>query len=81
MDWSTETMGIRVRDLVVGFGDQIVLAVEDDGVGFDPDARAPGHWGLENMGERARAIGGTLAIDSRPGAGTRVAVHLRREAA
>jgi signal transduction histidine kinase len=52
----------------------LVLTVVDDGVGFDPAApevRAR-RLGLTSMEERARALGGTLTIDSRPGAGTRV---------
>jgi signal transduction histidine kinase len=52
----------------------LLLEVEDDGVGFDPDA--PGarsrHLGLTSMEERAERIGGTLEIRSAPGAGTTV---------
>jgi signal transduction histidine kinase len=51
--------------------------VADDGCGFDVDeVRArPGaalHLGLDSMVERVRAAGGDVAIDSEPGAGTRV---------
>ncbi len=52
----------------------LLLEVEDDGIGFDPeapDARS-GRLGLTSMDERARRIGGTLAIRSSPGAGTTV---------
>jgi signal transduction histidine kinase len=56
------------------------LAVADDGDGFDPSA--PGlrsrRLGLTSMEERARALGGTLAIDSRPGAGTTVRLEVPR---
>jgi len=52
----------------------LVLEVRDDGIGFDP--RAPqtrsSHLGLGSMEERARRIGGRLAIDSQPGSGTTV---------
>ena len=52
----------------------------DDGVGFDPDE--PGlrsrRLGLTSMEERARALGGTLSIDSRPGAGTTVVLEVPR---
>lgn len=53
------------------------LKVEDDGVGFDPSVPPPaGHLGLANLHDRAAAVGGSLEIDSRPGAGTRIIVRL-----
>jgi signal transduction histidine kinase len=56
------------------------LTVADDGVGFDP--AEPGlrsrRLGLTSMEERARALGGTLTIQSRPGAGTTVALEVPR---
>lgn len=52
---------------------EIAVSVEDDGRGFDVDATLAGDaLGLFEMRERARAAGGRLAIDSRPGAGTRI---------
>jgi len=36
----------------------------------------PGHQGLANTRERAAEIGGTVTIDSQPGAGTRVVVRV-----
>lgn len=57
--------------------DGIVLTITDDGVGFDPATIAPGrHHGLGNLRERAIAAGGRLELDARPGAGTRIIVHL-----
>jgi NarL family two-component system sensor histidine kinase LiaS len=44
------------------------LAVEDNGVGFDPRARTSG-FGLESMRQRLAALGGTLRLESSP-AGT-----------
>jgi signal transduction histidine kinase len=56
------------------------VAVADDGAGFDPDE--PGlrsrRLGLTSMEERARALGGTLSIESRPGAGTTVVLEVPR---
>jgi signal transduction histidine kinase len=52
-------------------GADLVLAVEDDGVGFDPGAVAGGH-GLRSLRTRAERIGGALTVDSTPGRGTRV---------
>ena len=54
---------------------QLRLIIADDGTGFDPRAaRAAASLGLVSIGERVRYAGGRLAIDSRPGAGTRVEV-------
>jgi signal transduction histidine kinase len=57
----------------------LVLTVDDDGVGFDPGAPAlrARRLGLTSMEERARALGGALRIDSRPGEGTRVRLEVR----
>jgi signal transduction histidine kinase len=53
------------------------LVVSDNGVGFDPaEARPDGHRGLRNMEARARAAGGTLAVESAVGAGTTVRVEV-----
>jgi len=49
---------------------QVILIVEDDGKGFDPDETGGGgHMGLINMRERAALINGRLEIESAPGAG------------
>jgi two-component system nitrate/nitrite sensor histidine kinase NarX len=58
-----------------GSGDNYVLLVEDDGVGFSAPCRSarPGeHIGLSIMDERASRIGAELRIESEPGEGTRV---------
>jgi signal transduction histidine kinase len=53
------------------------LTIEDNGIGFDPDGVVKlGHQGLANTRERAAKIGGTVAIDSHPGAGTRILVRI-----
>jgi signal transduction histidine kinase len=58
---------------------QIVVTVQDDGSGFDPE-RVRG-LGLLGMEERARHLGGTFHIDSRPGRGTVLRVALPRDVA
>ena len=52
------------------------LEIEDRGQGFDPQAtlNPRGHLGLAGMSERAREMGWTLAVESRPGQGTRICV-------
>jgi two-component system nitrate/nitrite sensor histidine kinase NarX len=51
------------------------LWISDDGCGFDPQAHRAAHFGLANMRERARALGATLRVRSRPGAGTALHLH------
>jgi signal transduction histidine kinase len=58
-------------------GGALHLVVEDDGVGFDPaavtrSARRGAHLGLLGMTERVRGAGGTIGLESRPGAGSRI---------
>ncbi len=55
-------------------GPTLRLEVVDDGVGFDTSLAYPGHLGLTSMQERVAALGGTLSIESAPGAGTSVTV-------
>jgi signal transduction histidine kinase len=65
------------RAWIVATGDETTVRVEvhDDGAGFDPVTRAAlGHQGLDNMHGRARALQGTLAIDTAPGNGTTVTI-------
>ena len=55
----------------------VTIEIVDNGVGFDPAGIAPArHHGLINLRERAVAAGGRLEIDTRPGSGTRLIVHL-----
>ncbi len=51
------------------------LQVGDDGRGFDPGVEASGHFGLQNMRERAEAIGGGFGIVSGAGHGTVITVE------
>ncbi|WP_414695057.1 PAS domain-containing sensor histidine kinase [Paraburkholderia sp.] len=53
------------------------LHVTDDGRGFDQERVRKGHsYGVLGMRERARLIGGSLLIDSTPGMGTSVSIHI-----
>jgi len=55
--------------------DQILLSIEDDGSGFDPETVAEGQprsFGLSMMKERSEELGGRLQIESQAGSGTRV---------
>lgn len=74
----------QARHVVVHVGcspDGLALSVADDGVGFDlpprPDVlTGNGHFGLVGMRERATRLGGTLQVETAPGAGTQITVHL-----
>ena len=50
----------------------LAFEIEDDGVGFDPEA-APHGTGLQGIADRLAALGGELTIRSAPGDGTTVA--------
>ena len=59
--------------------DSIAMTVADNGSGFDlppatGDVAASGKLGLIGMQERARLLGGTIDIESKPGEGTKVVV-------
>ena len=63
--------------------DAVVASVRDAGPGFDPAAVRPDrgrHVGLGLLRERARLSGGTLEVQSRPGAGTLLRLRLPRSA-
>jgi glucose-6-phosphate-specific signal transduction histidine kinase len=70
----------RARSLAVTLRPTLArlhLCIADDGAGFDPAAARPqGHYGLDGMRERAGLIGGTLALTSAPGRGTKVELAL-----
>lgn len=66
----------RVKVGMVCSPGMLALEVSDDGVGFDLDEDFPGHLGLRSMRERAARLGGTIELESSPGAGTRVRARI-----
>ncbi|MFL1376589.1 sensor histidine kinase [Nocardiopsis protaetiae] len=56
---------------VSGGGGRLRFLVSDDGCGFDPAAPRSG-TGLTGIGDRIRALGGRVLVESAPGSGTRV---------
>ena len=62
-------------------GEFAKVIIEDNGEGFlmKEAARNGLHFGIRTMGERSKAAGGRLTIDTAPGRGTRVIVHLPSE--
>jgi NarL family two-component system sensor histidine kinase LiaS len=64
----------RHVELVLEYGpSSVVLAISDDGRGFDPQNQVAG-LGLRSMRERAEMLSGELTVSSRPGNGTCVSV-------
>jgi signal transduction histidine kinase len=62
-------------------GSFILLVINDDGIGFDPEhhpARRKGKGGLGLLGMRERAayVDGTLAVKSAPGKGTTITAQI-----
>jgi two-component system NarL family sensor kinase len=73
---SPSTIALRLRQE----GADLVLEVSDDGRGFDLstlDQRVgEGHIGLASQRVRIETIGGRFEVDSKPGSGTRVEIHV-----
>jgi signal transduction histidine kinase len=67
--------GARAVVIELWDADSLRLEVRDDGAGFDPDD-VTGGVGFTSMRDRLAAVGGDLAITSRPGYGTRVAASI-----
>jgi signal transduction histidine kinase len=67
----------RVEVRIDRAADGLKLVVSDNGVGIEDieRARKQSH-GLSGMSQRARALGGTFAVHSRKGEGTRVEVFV-----
>jgi signal transduction histidine kinase len=66
-------------DIRLGYRDgPLVVAVSDDGRGFDAEAEriAERGFGLRSMCERARLVGGDVRFVSKPGHGTRVEIAM-----
>jgi signal transduction histidine kinase len=61
-------------------GAQVRLMIADDGCGFDPRQTPAARFGLAGMRERVALLGGTIDIQSRPGAGTTIVITIPLDA-
>ena len=69
--------GGPVRVELDGDADELRLTITDSGPGFDvAAARARGGLGIISMHERARLVGASLRLESRPGEGTTLALRV-----
>jgi two-component system LytT family sensor kinase len=71
----------RIAIVAADLGADVLLSVEDDGVGMEPASGATGESdsGLHNVDERLRQLFGDaygLVIETTPGAGTRVSMRV-----
>jgi signal transduction histidine kinase len=67
----------RVSVLVERRDQQIIMVIEDDGVGLDLEEIARNdRLGMVGMGERTEMLGGNLLVESAPGAGTTIVVEV-----
>ena len=53
-----------------------MIIIKDDGKGFDPKSKKDKSFGLVGMRERVDMLDGDLTIDSSPGEGTIVTIHI-----
>ena len=67
---------VKLRLDCTGAG-MVKLLIEDDGVGFLPDAGQV-HYGLQTMHKRCADVGAQLEISSAPGSGTRLSITAPR---
>ena len=68
----------RVGVIATASPDGVVMIIEDDGKGFDPETVNRGsspHFGLLGMRERLALVGGSLEIETAPGSGTTLIIR------
>jgi signal transduction histidine kinase/ligand-binding sensor domain-containing protein len=66
----------RIAAVLVYSDKELRLAVQDDGMGFDPQSGTSkeDHWGMRGMRERAESIGAAFRLDTAPDRGTTIEV-------
>jgi len=58
------------------YADGVTLSVQDDGLGFDPEAVDPDRYGLVGIRERAALVDAQVTVDSAPDEGTTLTVRI-----
>lgn len=68
-------LSVRLESPEPGESERLLIRIEDDGIGFDPQVPSGG-FGLIGMRERALALEGRFDLSSTPGQGTWVQIEL-----
>ena len=63
-------VNVRVKD------ENLLVSIQDDGVGFDPDSIPSGHYGILGIQERVRLVSGSFEIQSASGKGTTLNIQV-----
>lgn len=75
--------GVACANLTMSeLDDQLVVAIEDEGHGFDPTQirhETNGGFGLHSIHERLALFGGRLELKSAPGAGTQALIYIPKK--
>ena len=66
----------NIRITLAQENSQIVLGIDDDGIGPPSESKQAGGMGLRSMRYRAELIGGKLEFGHRPGGGTQIVLRL-----
>jgi two-component system, NarL family, sensor histidine kinase UhpB len=66
----------RIDVSVAAGSDQLIVRVDDNGVGLSPTWDQPDHYGVRGMRERAAALGGTFELCAGRDGGTQVVARL-----
>jgi len=66
----------RAAVALTGSEGMIALTVKDSGRGFDPARAKARGLGLVSLDERARLLGGTFSLKTRPGQGVRIDIQV-----
>ncbi len=69
----------QVKVLLVVTPGSLLLAIEDNGRGFRPEAMPEGRYGLIGINERIHLMGGNLDLQSTPRAGTHLKITIPLE--
>ena len=69
----------NVRCVLFLDNEGVTMEIQDDGCGFDAAVQPGRGLGLVGIAERARLLGGFAAVESEPGRGTLIRVHLPPE--
>ncbi len=55
---------------------KLLIKIEDDGDGFDPEQIKSNGYGVQNIKERTEQLNGTCTLQSQPGEGTEWSIEL-----